>query len=1224
MQIMKYKDLIHFEPITSVIQLVNAADLAVAKNLVKTFMFSKTIKDVVKEVVIKNLNPESATETKGIQIVGSYGTGKSHLMAVVSAIAENAELLSHLESDDVKDLLKIIAGKYKVLRFEMGTDKPLKDVVFAQIERFLEKEKIKFAFDENSTDSWKVEISKMMAAVEEKYPNRCFLMVIDEMLQYLKGRNPTQLNNDLMLLQQLGEACDNSRFKFMFGVQELIYRAPEFQFQAEMLNKVEDRYSDLIITKDDVSFVVKERLLKKDIHQKEKIREHLLKYAHMFEGINTNLNEFVDLFPVHPNYISYFERIKHGKSQREILKVLSGKFEDLLEKDVPDKNPGLITYDSYWPDLSQNPAMLTFPDIRAVRDKVEIINDRINSHFISARANRKELATKIANALAIRVLCDDLDKHNGANAQSLKEDLCSTITNADSPELLEAAIDSTAKQLVTATSGQYVDQDSISSDYYVRTEGGINIPQLIRDYAEDVIKRDPDQADQYYYDFLQYVLSLQQNTYRTGFKIWQHSLDWIDKKSFRLGYIFFGNPNERSTTEPIQQYYIFFCPIFNSINRNDGDDEVYFEMNGLSKDFKNTICLYGAAKAKEVSAPSNQKQLFRSQIEEHLRKAITIFDNEYTDKTKAIYNGKEKALKSFPLLGEGSTKDMIFADVASRVLNKYFNDKFPHYPAFKDLLQPLSKENFDGRIKSALKKITASSQPNRDGEAILSGLGLWSGQSIDTQNSKYADSIRKTMKERGQGSVLNRTDIIYVHYIPQNLWYSVDFNIDHQLEFLVLCALAYKGDIEICWSGSKALSAINIETLLNLSDDDFFTFQHIKEPQGIPIKNLKALFTCLGLPDLTSELEKAETITKIITEAKTRVEIVVRTKSIVFQGLRCRNIALLTDEQAQKIKTELNTLSTLLDSIQSYNTYGKLKAFKYTEDEMKNAFNAWPYCKTVKMLSDRAEKFDKLVGYLYTAQSYVVESEKPLYDDIVNSINNLGTVMSTGKDTELKQYDALLNSLVDRYVDYYLSNYTKCRLSSSDARIKDRLMGSEAKRICDIVKDSEFITATEYQNWINSITSLREADVNLTKARVKEEPYHDFNPREYYGKPNFKIQEIEEQLQEILEKWINAMRSVFKDPSVQDNLDLLKPVDKKIVEDFRNDTLEITSDNATKLRNLISQLAQGIDKVEITLENFRKQLNKPLSPQEAIDTLTEYINNLCAGKERSKVRIVIK
>ena len=37
-----------------------------------------------------------------------------------------------------------------------------------------------------------------------------------------------------------------------------------------------------------------------------------------------------------------------------------------------------------------------------------------------------------------------------------------------------------------------------------------------------------------------------------------------------------------------------------------------------------------------------------------------------------------------------------------------------------------------------------------------------------------------------------------------------------------------------------------------------------------------------------------------------------------------------------------------------------------------------------------------LVGYLYTAQSYVVESEKPLYDDINQAINNLGSVMSSG------------------------------------------------------------------------------------------------------------------------------------------------------------------------------------------------------------------------------------
>ncbi len=1221
---MQYKELIQFEPITTVVKLVNADELLVAEGLVKTFVFSKKMQEDLREVVIKNLTTEPGYETKGIQVVGSYGTGKSHLMSVVSALAEHSDLVECLQDEEVKKYFKGISGKYKVLRFEIGTDKPLKDIVFAQIERYLKRAGVPFKFDVDSPLSWKELIQQMMAAFEAVFHNHHFLVVIDELLEYLKGRKPTDLNNDLMLLRQLGEACDNSRFKLMFGVQELLYRSPEFQFQAEMLNKIEDRYADLIITKEDVSFVVKERLLKKDLHQKAKIREHLLAFAHLFEGINTNLNEFIDLFPVHPNYVSYFEKIKHGKSQREILKVLSAKFEDILEREVPTNNPGLITYNTYWPDLANNPAMLAIPDIRIVRDKVDIISARVANHFIGARANRRDTAQSIAQALAIRILCDDLDKRNGANAHSLKEDLCVTIPNVDSPELLLAAIESTAKQLVTATAGQYVDQDAVSADFYIRTEGGVNVPQLIRDYADEVIKKDTDQADQYYFDVLQFILEIQQDSYRSGFKIWKHSLEWIDKKSFRLGYIFFGNPNERSTTEPIQQYYIFFCPLFNAIHRNDASDEVYFDMAGLSDEFKDTICLYGAAKAKHAAAPTNQKQLFSSQIDEYQRKAIALFDKEYADKTRVMYKSESQTLKAYPLPGDGSTKELVFRSVAARVLNKAFNDKFPDYPAFTDLQLPLTKENFAISITSALRKITNPAQPNKNGEAILSGLGLWSGQTIVTDNSKYAERIKNKMQEAGEGAVLNRSEILSPHYAPANLWYSVDFSIDYQLEFVVLAALAYKGDIEISWSGSKVLSATNIETVLGLNEEDYFTFQHVKQPQGIPVKHLKALFTCLGLPDYTSELEKPEIISKIITEAKTKAERVVKTKAVVGQGLKCRTVSLLRDEDSSRMKTELDALGTMLDSIQSYNSYGKLKAFKFTEDHLNNAFKAWPHCDLVEKLKEKAEKFERLVGYLYTAQSYVVEAEKPLYDEMKTAIDSLPDVVASSKEADSKKYEALLNSLIDRYADYYLNQYTRCRLSKQDDLAKVRILGSEKKRICDIIKEVEIITTTEYQNWINSITSLREADASLTKAKVLAEPYHDFNPREYYGKTTFNILQLEEQLDHILEKWTAAMRSVFKDPSVQENMVILEAADQQLVEDFRTGNVQLTADNAPKLRNLIAQLSQGIDKVEITLEDLRKQLSRPLTPQEAIDTLTRYIDTLCAGKERNKVRVIIK
>ncbi|MCX6272563.1 MAG: DUF6079 family protein, partial [Bacteroidetes bacterium] len=115
---MQYKELIQFEPITTVVKLVTAGEQSIAESLVKTFVFSKKMQEDLREVIIKNLVTEPSYETKGIQIVGSYGTGKSHLMSLVSAIAENADLVKHIQNEDLKKNFNGIAGKYKVLRFE--------------------------------------------------------------------------------------------------------------------------------------------------------------------------------------------------------------------------------------------------------------------------------------------------------------------------------------------------------------------------------------------------------------------------------------------------------------------------------------------------------------------------------------------------------------------------------------------------------------------------------------------------------------------------------------------------------------------------------------------------------------------------------------------------------------------------------------------------------------------------------------------------------------------------------------------------------------------------------------------------------------------------------------------------------------------------------------------------------------------------------------------------
>ena len=66
-------------------------------------------------------------------------------MAVVSAIAENEEMLNYLD-DNIKPIFKPIAGKYKVLRFEPGSNAALKDYVFTYIEKYLNSQNIDFEF----------------------------------------------------------------------------------------------------------------------------------------------------------------------------------------------------------------------------------------------------------------------------------------------------------------------------------------------------------------------------------------------------------------------------------------------------------------------------------------------------------------------------------------------------------------------------------------------------------------------------------------------------------------------------------------------------------------------------------------------------------------------------------------------------------------------------------------------------------------------------------------------------------------------------------------------------------------------------------------------------------------------------------------------------------------------------------------------------------------------
>ena len=148
-----------------------------------------------------------------------------------------------------------------------------------------------------------------MIAFSEKYPDKGYLIIVDEFLSYLSSRDEREIVLDLEFFRALGEMCSKSKLRVVFGMQEKIFDNPRFSFVADTLKHVSDRFTQLIITKEATSYVVSERILKKTPEQKAMIRKHLEQFCGLYTSMSSRLEEFVDLFPIHPSYIEVFNKI---------------------------------------------------------------------------------------------------------------------------------------------------------------------------------------------------------------------------------------------------------------------------------------------------------------------------------------------------------------------------------------------------------------------------------------------------------------------------------------------------------------------------------------------------------------------------------------------------------------------------------------------------------------------------------------------------------------------------------------------------------------------------------------------------------------------------------------------------------------------------------------------------------------------------------------------------
>src|SRR5574337_666368 len=144
---MKYGHLIRCEPIESVVQLRDADETAAARRLVQTYVISEEMAEKLINLVVPQLPFDQPMDNKGLLVVGNYGTGKSHLMSVISALAESGDLAMHLNDKSVATAAGKIGGCFKVVRTEIGaTTMSLRDIFVAELEEHLAAMGVSYSF----------------------------------------------------------------------------------------------------------------------------------------------------------------------------------------------------------------------------------------------------------------------------------------------------------------------------------------------------------------------------------------------------------------------------------------------------------------------------------------------------------------------------------------------------------------------------------------------------------------------------------------------------------------------------------------------------------------------------------------------------------------------------------------------------------------------------------------------------------------------------------------------------------------------------------------------------------------------------------------------------------------------------------------------------------------------------------------------------------------------
>jgi len=397
---------------------------------------------------------------------------------------------------------------------------------------------------------------------------------------------------------------------------------------------------------------------------------------------------------------------------------------------------------------------------------------------------------------------------------------------------------------------------------------------------------------------------------------------------------------------------------------------------------------------------------------------------------------------------------------------------------------------------------------------------------------------------------------------------------------------------------------------------------------------LRALFEALDLPTGLAQMatqgkeEPVKELQKAISELVNRL---LTAGTDLQSRLSFWGQPLLRDDELTDWHQRLAALKTFLESLQPYNTVGKLKNLRVTQADVDTQKKNLGVLAQVERLRDLVADLGTTAAYLSQAEM-VLESGHPWTQNAQAARKEILDKLAQDRTAQhAAEYRRRLAALKKDYVAAYVASHAKARLGVSEDRTKSalrkdpRLVTLRALAAISLMPTGQLTTFEDKLDKLKSCAALIESELAASPVC----PHCNFRPANEQGDmlPAANVLKgLDDELDDLLTAWQQTLLDNLDDPITQANFDLLRAGQRDQIQGFL--AKRTLPDSATPgFISAVQEALSGLEKIIVSADDIKQALlsgGSPAAPEELRKRFEVFLNERCKGKDTSKLRFVVE